>query len=57
MGKQIRTWEEADQLLLGDIRRKEAELAKSNRPAGKDAAVVAAVSERDRAKFVLRRLN
>lgn len=47
----------ADRLLLEEIRRREGALSKGHRPTGKDEAVVARASERDRLKYIPRRLN
>lgn len=57
MTKRIHTLADANGLLIGEIRRQEAALAKRDRGSGRDEAVIAVASQRDRLKFIPRRMN
>jgi hypothetical protein len=57
MGKKISTFADANGLLLPEIRKQEKALGKSHGPSGKDEAVIATASQRDRMKFIPRRMN
>jgi hypothetical protein len=57
MSKKIRTHAETNGLLLDEIQKQEAALAKSQKLSGKDEAVIRITSQRDRTKFIQRRLN
>lgn len=57
MEKKINTLAEANGMLLEAIIKAEKDLAKGSRGSGRDEAVVAKASERDRRKFIPRRMS
>jgi hypothetical protein len=57
MAKKIRTVGDANGLIWNEIKKQEAALAKTHKPSGRDEAVIRKASERDRLKFIPRRMS
>lgn len=57
MAKEIDNLRAAQELLFGEVRKQEADLAKRTRATGKEQQVIAKASQRDRLKFIPRRLS